>query len=210
MAASTTQKRGEPPAPASVMMISDVEQLKAVSDPLRLRLIEVMGEHLERGWTAKELAERLGTKQTKLYHHINLLEERGFVRVAGTRMVSGILEKRYQLTASTFRVDHALLGGGERGEAVAGAIDAMFAAARGELLGGIEAGLIDMSNDAGPDARRMALSLSHTRLSAASARKVMRLVERLVAMGDLDDPEGAEYGFLIGFYPKAAPKDTDR
>jgi DNA-binding transcriptional ArsR family regulator len=192
------------------MMITEIEQLKAVSDPLRLRLIEVMGEHLERGWTAKELAERLGTKQTKLYHHINLLEERGFVRVAGTRMVSGILEKRYQLTASTFRVDHALLGGGERGEAVAGAIDAMFAAARGELLGGIEAGLIDMSNDAGPDARRMALSLSHTRLSAASARKVMRLVERLVAMGDLDDPEGTEYGFLIGFYPKAAPKDTDR
>jgi DNA-binding transcriptional ArsR family regulator len=80
------------PKPRAEMVIGDVEQLKAISDPLRLRIIELMGEAPVRAWTAKELAERLGTKQTKLYHHLALLEERGFIRVAETRVVSGILE----------------------------------------------------------------------------------------------------------------------
>ena len=90
--------------PATEMVITDMEQLKAISDPLRLRMVELMGEAPVRGWTAKELAERLGTKQTKLYHHLTLLEERGFIRVAGhARSVSGILEKRYAVVALTLQ-----------------------------------------------------------------------------------------------------------
>ena len=95
-------------APPAEMLITDLEQLKAVSDPLRIQLLELMGEAPVRGWTAKELAERLATKQTKLYHHINLLEERGFISVAETRMVSGIQEKRYRVNALSFRVDRNL------------------------------------------------------------------------------------------------------
>src|SRR4026209_949556 len=104
---ATRRKTAE--KPTAEFLITDVEQLKAVSDPLRLQIIDTMAEPPVRGWTAKELAARLGTKQTKLYHHLALLEERGFIRVAETRVVSGITEKRYAVVALSFRVDRSLV-----------------------------------------------------------------------------------------------------
>src|SRR5918994_5939623 len=112
--------------PANEMVLTDVEQLKVIGEPLRLQLIEVMAEDPTRGWTAKELAEHLSTRQTKLYHHLGLLEEHGFIRVGETRVVSGILEKRYQATAHRYSVDRALLTGDGVEDAVSGAIDAIF------------------------------------------------------------------------------------
>ena len=41
------------PEPASEMVITDVEQLKAISDPLRLSLLERISGEPGRGWTAK-------------------------------------------------------------------------------------------------------------------------------------------------------------
>lgn len=193
--------------PATEMVISDVEQLKAISDPLRLRIVELMGEAPVRGWTAKEIAERLRTKQTKLYHHLALLEERGFIRVAETRMVSGILEKRYAVVALSFKVDRSLLAGGGT-EAMSDVLDAVFEKARDEILAGQRAGLLDLSEEEF-ERRRMALWASHIRLSPASVRKVMRLVTKLADIDDLDEAGGTEYGLVVAFYPRAA-ESTDR
>ena len=46
--------------------------------------------------SVKELAAELGQPQTKLYRHVRQLEAVGLIKVASTRMVSGILEQRYQ------------------------------------------------------------------------------------------------------------------
>ena len=100
---------------AAELVIDDVEQLKVLSDALRLQLLDVLSDEAERGATAKELAEALGTKQTKLYRHLALLEEHGFIRVVETRLVSGILEKRYgdgPATASTVAVRRRGQGAG--------------------------------------------------------------------------------------------------
>ncbi len=194
--------------PAAEVVITDVEQLKAISDPLRLQIIERMGEEPIRSWTAKELAERLATKQTKLYHHLSLLEERGFIRVAETRVVSGILEKRYEVVALSFRVDRSLFAGAGE-DAIAGVLDAIFDKARNEIIAGQRAGLIDMSGE-DFEQRRMRLWASHARLSPASVRKVMRQIEKLAEIEDLEDPTGTEYGLFLGFYPRATEKETDR
>lgn len=196
------------PEPPAELVITDVEQLKAVSDPLRLELLERMTDRPDHGWTAKELAEELGTKQTKLYHHLSLLEERGFIRVAATRMVSGIQEKRYQVAARTFRVDRRLLTGADTDSAMGGAIDAMFDKVRAEIVAGLASGQINLDPDS-PDRTRMGLWASYARLSPASVKRVMRLVTKLAEIDSLDDPDGAEYGLLVGFYPRAT-KGTDR
>jgi hypothetical protein len=189
------------------MVISDVEQLKAISDPFRLQLVEAMAEPPARTWTAKELAERLRTKQTKLYHHLNLLEERGFIRIAETRMVSGILEKRYEVVALSFRVERSLLASGADEDAVGGVLDAIFEKARNEILAGQRAGLIDLSTEEF-ERRRVALWASHARLSPASIRKVMRLLERLADIDDLEEDDGADYGLVVAFYPRATERTT--
>jgi DNA-binding transcriptional ArsR family regulator len=196
------------PEPPAELVITDVEQLKAVSEPLRLELLELLTERAEQGWTAKELAERLGTKQTKLYHHLAILEERGFIRVASTRMVSGIQEKRYQATARSFRVDRRLLTGGDPNAAMAGALDAMFEKARMEIVAGLANGQINLDPDS-PERARMGIWATHARLSPASVKRVMRLITKLAEVDSLDEPDGADYGLLVGFYPRST-KGTDR
>jgi DNA-binding transcriptional ArsR family regulator len=196
------------PQPAPEMVITEVEQLKAISDPLRLQLLERISGEPGRGWTAKELAEDLETKQTKLYHHLSLLEERGFIRVAATRVVSGIQEKRYQATARSFRVDRSLLTGADSEVAVSNAVDAIFDKVRGEIMAGLHSGIINLDPE-DPNRHRMGLWASHARLSPANAKRVIRLLEKLAEAGETDDADGAEYGLLVSFYPRA-PKGADR
>jgi DNA-binding transcriptional ArsR family regulator len=198
----------ELPDPAADMVITHVEQLKAISDPLRLQLLKRISGEPRRGWTAKELAEDLETKQTKLYHHLALLEEGGFIRVAATRVVSGIQEKRYQATARSFRVDRSLLTGADSEVAMSGAVDAIFEKARGEIMAGLRSGAINL-DPKDPKRHRMGLWASHARLGPASVKRVMRLIEKLAEAGEADDPDGTDYGLVVGFYPRAT-KDTDR
>ncbi len=79
--------------------VTTVAELKALADPLRLAILDALtgGATRElRVLSVKELAAELGEPKTKLYRHIKLLEAAGFIRVAATRLVSGIVEQRYQ------------------------------------------------------------------------------------------------------------------
>jgi DNA-binding transcriptional ArsR family regulator len=198
----------ELPMPAAERVLDDLEQLKVASDALRLQLLDLMSSDPQRGWTAKELAEALETKQTKLYHHLALLEERGFIRVGATRIVSGIQEKRYQATARSFRVDRSLLTGADSEVAISGAVDVIFEKARGEVIAGLRSGAINL-DPKDPKRHRMGVWASHARLSPAHVKRVMRLIDKLAEAGEVDDPDGAEYGLLVGFYPRVT-KETDR
>lgn len=184
------------------MVLTDVEQLKVIGDPFRIRIIEVMAEDPPRGWTAKELAQQLDVKQTKLYHHLALLEEHGLIRVGETRVVSGILEKRYHASAHGYRVDHALLTGSGNQAAMSSALDAIFTKARHEILSAMASGAIP-AEPQDPKRKRMGLWTTHARLSPASVKRVMRLVGQLAEVDTDQDPDGQEYGLLIGFYPRA-------
>lgn len=188
-------------------VIDDVEQLKAISDPLRLRMVEALADPAADGWTAKELAAHLGTKQTKLYHHLGLLVQHGIIRVVETRLVSGIQEKRYQAVAHSFRVDRSLIAGGA-GDTIGPVIDAIFDKARGEIIAGHQAGLLNLGEE-DFEKRRAAVWATHARLSPSSQGKVMRLIERLADIDDLDEDAGVPYGLLIAFYPRT-DEGTDR
>jgi DNA-binding transcriptional ArsR family regulator len=191
------------------IVITDVEQLKAISDPLRLRLLEISSHDPTRSWSAKELAERLDTGQTKLYHHLKLLEEAGFLRVVETRMVSGIQERRYAATARSFRLERGLLGRGADGRAAASdVLDIVFNKARAEIIEAVSAGLIDLEDE--DRARSLALWAGGARLSRASAKRVIRMIEKLAAVDEQDDPDGTHYGLLVGFYPRATTKGPNR
>ena len=74
----------------------DIETLRVLADPLRLRMLEVFGQHGREPLTVKEIARSLGEPLTKLYYHVNLLEQHGLIVVASSRLVSGILEKHYR------------------------------------------------------------------------------------------------------------------
>jgi DNA-binding transcriptional ArsR family regulator len=89
--------------------LTDLEQIKVLADPLRLRILELFGE--ER--TTKQVAEILGQPPTRLYHHVAALERVGLVRLARTQQRRGAVEKYYLAVAKTFRGELRLSSSGK-------------------------------------------------------------------------------------------------
>jgi DNA-binding transcriptional ArsR family regulator len=71
------------------------EMMKALGDPIRMDIVELLGLTPDVNFTAAELAEHVGVRVTNLYYHINVLERHGLIVVGSTRVVNGIVEKRY-------------------------------------------------------------------------------------------------------------------
>src|SRR5262249_42234476 len=91
--------------PAPEMLISDLETVRVMSDPLRVQALEAMTAG---PITVKQVAQIVGTPPSKLYYHFGLLEKHGLIVVVDTQMVSGIVEKWYQAAALSFRIDRKL------------------------------------------------------------------------------------------------------
>jgi len=129
-------------APHAEMTITDLDTLKVMADPLRLHIRELM---LQPG-TVKQVAAELDIPATKLYYHVNLLEKHGLIAVVGSRLVSGIVEKQYQVTAYRLRVaPHLLSQTGTPGDEREQSIRAVFDSTRDDLLGAIQSGVVDVS-----------------------------------------------------------------
>ena len=89
------------------LVIDNVEKLKIFADPLRQQLLQ---EFCCNPATVKQIAEKIGEKPTRLYHHVDLLEQNGFLEVVDTKQIRGTVEKYYQTVARKIIVDHALVG----------------------------------------------------------------------------------------------------
>jgi DNA-binding transcriptional ArsR family regulator len=99
-----------PVQPPTTRMIGDVGTLKALADPTRMAILSVLARSRDLPvMSVKELAAELGEPQTKLYRHVRQLEEAGLIRVAATRIVSGILEQRYQACLRELRLSPGML-----------------------------------------------------------------------------------------------------
>jgi DNA-binding transcriptional ArsR family regulator len=78
-----------------------LEQVRALSHPLRLRLLELFAQ---RPRTTKQAAEEMGEAPTRLYHHVAALERAGLVRLRETRRIRGATEKYFEAVAHRFEV----------------------------------------------------------------------------------------------------------
>ncbi|MGY3677885.1 helix-turn-helix domain-containing protein [Streptomyces sp. TE33382] len=104
-------------AVAVVREVDDVETLKALSDPLRLAILRTMMNDVRASHRVKEIARLLDQPTTRLYRHIKVLEAAGLIKVAQTRMVSGIQESQYRVAQFALRLSRDLLAApGNAGE----------------------------------------------------------------------------------------------
>ncbi|HET7641556.1 MAG TPA: helix-turn-helix domain-containing protein [Ktedonobacteraceae bacterium] len=81
--------------------ITSVEQLRAIADVLRLRIIDVLQEQ---PMTVTQVAEALGMAPARVHYHVRELEKVGLLRLVETREKGGILEKYYQPIARDISV----------------------------------------------------------------------------------------------------------
>ena len=95
--------------------IEDTAAVQAVADPLRIRILKRLGEPA----SAKELAADLDRPVTSLYHHLDLLEEHGLIKVVDVHKEGRVLVRRYQRRGNRFeaaveRVSFAVRDSGDR------------------------------------------------------------------------------------------------
>ena len=128
--------------------------------------------------SVKELAAELGEPQTKLYRHVKQLESAGLIRVAASRLVSGILEQGYQACQTDLRLGPGLM----RDEAAADDSAALvtvlldqyrerFFAARAAAPG---------EDQPGPSFRRPVMTLATARVSQAKAAAIRDRLQEII------------------------------
>jgi DNA-binding transcriptional ArsR family regulator len=81
------------------MEIDDPEVFEALNNTLRTRILRRLGEPK----SIREVAEELNMPPTRLYYHVNLMEDVGIIEVVETRKVGAMLQKIYQAKARGFR-----------------------------------------------------------------------------------------------------------
>lgn len=86
--------------------IENIEQLRAIADMLRVRIIDLL---LKQPMTVTQIGDELGEAPAKIHYHVRELEKVGLVRLVETREKGGILEKYYQPIAREFSVEKSLL-----------------------------------------------------------------------------------------------------
>jgi DNA-binding transcriptional ArsR family regulator len=205
-------------------VVSNVDLLKALADPLRLRLLHALipgsGAALPT-MSVKELAAELGEPQTKLYRHVKHLESAGLIRAVASRVVSGIVEQRYQACRADLIVGDDLTDqekASPEAEAMAAAALEMF---RGQFFAASRARQSDQTASGAEPRAKPLLAVGDGRVSVAKAAAVReQLVRMLEDVGgaegnwaaDADSGEAGEeilhVNLLVGYFPWCRPPPT--
>ena len=192
---------GTPPEPQPVKVIRDLETLRVLTDPLRMRILAALEKEPR---TVKEVARLLDIPPTRLYYHMNLLEKHGIIRVVETRVVSGIIEKKYWLTAHNFNVAQDLFSPHSPDAASKGAefITALLETLRQDLTALIEQGVVyQVLSEEAPEGPIVRFSKGMKHLTHAQARDLLRRLMALLDEFDTPDEGAVEYTFVVGLYP---------
>jgi DNA-binding transcriptional ArsR family regulator len=89
-----------------LLTIDQPEQLKALGHPLRIRVLETLGDE---ELTNRELAQRLGVDPGHLHFHVRMLLRAGLIELANSARRR---EKPYRAVARTIRVAPELISAG--------------------------------------------------------------------------------------------------
>ena len=95
---------------ADTLVLDKPEQLKALGHPLRVRVLEMLGQEGEWQLTNRELAQRLGVDPGHLHFHVRMLLKAGLIELADANGHGR--EKPYRSVAKTFQVAPELLASG--------------------------------------------------------------------------------------------------
>ncbi|MEB6550964.1 winged helix-turn-helix domain-containing protein [Heyndrickxia sporothermodurans] len=88
------------------MIIEDLEQLKAVSDPFRTKLLSLLLEH---SYTGQQLSKLVEVPRSKVHYALSELEKHGFVEIVRTEEKGGVLQKYYKATAKGYIPSETIL-----------------------------------------------------------------------------------------------------
>jgi len=173
-----------------LVVVTAPEQLRALADPLRTTLLELL---LERAASVTEMARAVDRPKSTIAYHVNLLVDTGLLRVVRTRRVRAIEERYYGRVARTLYI--GVLSRPEDKQVVAA------------INGLAEAAAESASAHAADELRCL---LVHARIPIEEVRNFWAEVQE-VARRFAQIPRAGDqvYGFAAGLYPTDVPTLPD-
>ena len=178
------------------VLISDPSQFEALTSGLRMRILKLCREPL----SVREIAGRLEMPVTRLYYHVNLLEDAGFLLVVHTRKSGARLEKVYRIAGRVIQPGPDLIANVQD---TASASKAMTAIVMEPARADTEDAL---RRQFGGDDLPMSLGRTTARLTPDQVEtlksRLLELVEEIVG-GRVDPTEhdALEYSFTYSLVP---------
>jgi DNA-binding transcriptional ArsR family regulator len=175
---------------ADRIVVTAPEQLRALADPLRATILDLL---LERAATVAELAAAVQRPKSTVAHHVNVLVEAGMLRVVRTRRVRAIDERYYGRTARVFYVGVVNRPGEDPTTVHANALSVAAA-----------------ESVPAHEADELRSILRHARIPAQRAAEFWRRVDAVVReYSQLPRSGDTVYGFAAGLYPTDYPTLPD-
>lgn len=167
------------------LVINTVQQFKALSDPIRSRILGIIQNQPA---TAKQIADRLGASPGAIGHHLHVLEAAGLAHVVARRLVRGIVANYYTRTARIFKYDLPREVTGDT------SINLDIMKKAYEELAEAEANEEEDVN--------LCAGFPHIRLSSERARYYSERLQALVddILSESADPDGKVYGILVSMF----------
>jgi DNA-binding transcriptional ArsR family regulator len=158
--------------PARSRVVDTADAIKAMADPLRLQLLQLLMRTWGRSWSVKEMAAELHQPVTKLYHHVKLLEGADLITDVDTRLVSGIVEHRYRTAQRSLKFDESLFLAPETRDDSIAQVAALVDTSRDALL--------DYLHLDPRETDQVLISRNTAKLTAEEIKAVMTTIEQLV------------------------------
>ena len=192
--------------PAPSLILTDLEAVKAIADPLRSQIIEVLSPA---PMTVNQIAEKLGLAPSKLYYHVNMLEKHGFLIIVDTTVRGNIIEKHYWITAYDYDIEKDLLNfnvtTSDGKENVINMFLTTLDTTREDFVRSIEARAFSLEHGASPKPRQV---VNHRTVCHVPDARIGEFHQRLAALFEefraLDDPDSADghpWAFTAVLYP---------
>ena len=177
-------------------VIKDLDQIKALADPLRQRILGLL---VNQPRTTKQVAIELGEPLTKLYRHVEMLEQAGLITLVRTVPKRGATEKYFQAVARSFAV-----AGNSLSPEAATEVEEMFSKAFEEILSEVRAGVCRVGGDQPAGPGRAFLASCEVRVTP---ERLIELQERLAGLAQEFSCEDGEtvapFKLLIAMCPKS-------
>jgi DNA-binding transcriptional ArsR family regulator len=170
-----------------VLVIDKPEQLKALGHPLRVRVLQTLGEGDDEALTNRELAERLGVDPGHLHFHVRTLLRAGLIELA--EGIGEGREKPYRAVARVVRVDNELLATGAAGDV------------RSAMLDEVQRGFAKYS----PSGKYRSLQLT---VRLTQERAVELLTDLAQQARDIEDPTAEPLVLTSIVHPPAGGEST--
>ncbi len=185
--------------PAETFPIDDLETLQLIVTEPRIEIIEL----LRKPSSVAQLAERMGVPRTRLYHHINTLEEIGAIVVVDERRAGALNEKIYQVAARSFQPSEKFLESATPKEQAIGILDSLFSITRTDLVRAVERERVSLGD---AESKRSMMIARHMLTLTPERRTefVGRLESLILEFADHEESDETEpFGLLIIAHPSS-------